>query len=138
MGDCAPILDEMDADVIPVLAAVVQRAGRYLVCQRPLAKRHGGLWEFPGGKREEGEDYLATARRELREELGVHVTAVDGPLFSAQDPGSPFLIEFIPTLIDGHPACLEHSALQWADKAELPLLELAPSDRQFVEFLRNG
>jgi 8-oxo-dGTP diphosphatase len=128
----------MPLQVIPVLAAVIQRDGRYLVCQRPHEKRHGGLWEFPGGKQEDGEDHLATAKRELQEELGVGVNAVDAPIFSVLDPGSRFLIEFIPTLIEGEPMCLEHAALRWADEAELLSLELAPSDRRFVEFVRDG
>ena len=39
---------------IRVLAAVIARGDRYLVCRRPVQKRHGGLWEFPGGKLELG------------------------------------------------------------------------------------
>jgi 8-oxo-dGTP diphosphatase len=121
-----------------VLAAVVQRENRYLICQRPAHKRHGGLWEFPGGKLEPGETHEHAARRELPEELGVQVRTVGGMLFSIADPGSPFVIEFAPVTIDGEPKCLEHSALQWLTLDELPKLELAPSDRRFVEFLRSG
>jgi 8-oxo-dGTP pyrophosphatase MutT (NUDIX family) len=46
---------------ISVLAAVITHQSRYLVCQRPLSKRHGGLWEFPGGKIEPGESLLDAA-----------------------------------------------------------------------------
>lgn len=120
---------------IPVLAAVIQRDGRYLVCQRPAHKRHGGLWEFPGGKLEPGESLLHAANRELSEELGVTALEVSEPLFSIADPGSPFVIEFVPTVISGEPACLEHAELRWAALEELPNIPLAPSDRKFVEFL---
>lgn len=120
-----------------VLAAVIQRDGCYLVCQRPPHKRHGGLWEFPGGKLEPGESHLAAARRELAEELAVKVLSVAAPLFSVQDLGSEFLIEFVPTTIEGEPTCLEHSERKWLPLDELPALALAPSDRQFVEFLRS-
>jgi 8-oxo-dGTP diphosphatase len=123
---------------ILVLAAVVNRGNRYLVCQRPVEKRHGGLWEFPGGKLEEGESYLEAARRELREELGISVLKTADPLFSIRDPGSVFVIDFVPTSVEGEPVCLEHTALRWADLSELESLDLAPSDRQFVEFLRHG
>jgi hypothetical protein len=58
-------------------------------------------------------------------------------LFSIADPGSQFVIEFAPVTIKGEPKCLEHSALQWLTLDELPRLELAPSDRRFVEFLRS-
>jgi 8-oxo-dGTP diphosphatase len=120
-----------------VLAAVVQREDRYLICQRPAHKRHGGLWEFPGGKLEPGETHEHAARRELAEELGVDVHTVGEMLFSIADPGSQFVIEFAPVTIEGEPRCLEHSALKWLTLDELPKLELAPSDRRFVEFLRS-
>jgi 8-oxo-dGTP diphosphatase len=121
-----------------VLAAVVRREDRYLICQRPAHKRHGGLWEFPGGKLEPGETHEHAARRELAEELGVQVRTVGRMLFSIADPGSQFVIEFAPVTIEGEPRCLEHSSLQWLTLDELPRLELAPSDRRFVEFLRSG
>ncbi|MEO6877371.1 MAG: NUDIX domain-containing protein [Gemmatimonadaceae bacterium] len=121
-----------------VLAAVVLHDSHYLVCERPAHKRHGGLWEFPGGKLELGETHLDAARRELAEELGVEVLAVATPLFSVADPGSEFFIEFVPTSIRGEPTCLEHSDLKWLPLDELPMLALAPSDRLFVEFLRSG
>jgi len=120
-----------------VLAAVVQREDRFLICQRPAHKRHGGLWEFPGGKLEPGETHEHAARRELAEELDVAVRTVGRMLFSIADPGSQFVIEFAPVTIKGEPKCLEHSALQWLTLDELPRLELAPSDRRFVEFLRS-
>jgi 8-oxo-dGTP diphosphatase len=121
--------------IVRVIAAVVEHQGAYLVCQRPPAKRHGSLWEFPGGKLEEGESLFAAAVRELHEELGVTVRAVGEAIFAAQDPGSPFRIQFVPTEIDGTPQCLEHSALRWASLEAIDQLELAPSDRGFVDYL---
>lgn len=120
-----------------VLAAVVQQKNKYLVCQRPVHKRHGGLWEFPGGKLEAGETYVDAAQRELAEELGVRAITIGSPLFSIADPGSDFLIEFVPTVIEGEPKCLEHIDLKWVSLEDLPSLELAPSDRRFVDFLRS-
>lgn len=121
-----------------VLAAVIERDGNYLVCQRAEHKRHGKLWEFPGGKVESGETHLGAARRELAEELDVHVVSVGPALFSVNDPGSDFLIEFVPATIDGNPTCLEHMALRWLSLDELASLQLAPSDRRFVNFLRSS
>lgn len=122
---------------IVVLAAVISRASRYLVCQRPPSKRHGGLWEFPGGKLEPGESFLDAARRELNEELGVAAVRVGDPLFTVHDDGAPFVISFVATEIDGDPRCLEHTELRWASLGEIEQLKLAPSDRKFVEFLRD-
>ena len=128
-----------DAPSVPgrtrVVAAVVERDGRLLVCQRPSHKRHGGLWEFPGGKLEPGESILDAARRELAEELGVHAVSVGALAFAVADPGSPFVIEFHPVQIGGEPTCLEHDALAWVAPEELLALPLAPSDRAFAEQL---
>lgn len=123
---------------VPVLAAVITRGARYLVCQRAHSKRHGGLWEFPGGKVEAGETLLDAAHRELTEELNVRATRVGEPLFSVHDDGSPFVINFVPTEIDGEPVCLEHADLRWATLNEIRQLDLAPSDRDFVDFLVLG
>ena len=120
---------------IRVLAAVVRDGDRYLICRRPGHKRHGGLWEFPGGKLEPDESLLDAARREMREELGVQVKGVGEILLAVADAGSPFVIEFVPVEIAGTPRCLEHSALEWRELDELMDRELAPSDRRFVESL---
>ena len=73
-----------------VLASVIQSGNRLLVCQRAQEKRHGGLWEFPGGKVEAGESDFEAARRELHEKLDVTVTEVGPVEFSAKDPASSF------------------------------------------------
>lgn len=121
-----------------VVAAVIRRDGRYLVCERPSHKRHGGLWEFPGGKCEPGESDLDAARRELREELDVDVTRVDTPLHAIHDEGSPFLIVFLPVEIEGEPVPHEHAALRWCAVHELRTIPLAPSDRRFAERLAGA
>lgn len=125
----------MPTDQIRVIAAVISRGDRYLVCQRPTEKRHGGLWEFPGGKCEPGESDADAARRELHEELGVEVVAVSSEKFAVTDPGSPFLIAFVPVRIVGEPICHEHSDLAWGTMQEIATFALAPSDRRYVEFM---
>ena len=122
---------------IRVVAAVAARGGRYLVCRRPVDKRHGDLWEFPGGKLEPGETVEAAAHRELAEELGVALDSVGPRLFAVEDPDSAFVIEFHPVAILGEPQCLEHSALAWVTLPELLALDLAPSDRRFALWLRK-
>jgi mutator protein MutT len=118
--------------VTPVVAAVIRRDERYLVGRRPAAKRHGGLWEFPGGKVLEGESRLDAAARELEEELGLEVVALGRLLFSVEDAGSPFVIEFFETDASGDPRALEHSEIGWFTVAELARMELAPADAGFV------
>ena len=50
-----------DRESVRVVAAVIERGGRWLVGRRPIGKRHGGLWEFPGGKVNDGETTLDAA-----------------------------------------------------------------------------
>ena len=117
-----------------VLAAVIEKDQQTLLCRRPNHKRHGGLWEFPGGKVELGEsDFLAVAR-ELEEELKLVVTRVGEVGFSIADPGSEFVIEFIAVQVAGDPQCLEHSELAWVSDEELLDYDLAPSDQKFAEY----
>lgn len=121
----------------PVIAAVIQREDSYLICRRPAHKRHGGLWEFPGGKLEAGEEHLEAARRELTEELGVHTISVGEVALSVLDPGSTFRIDFVRVVIEGEPTCIEHSEVRWLRMPEIAALNLAPSDRCFVEHALN-
>lgn len=123
---------------IRVVAAVIVQEGRCLLGQRPMSKRHGGLWEFPGGKLEPGETIETAARRELQEELGVDLDACGPCLFTIGDGHSDFVIEFHPVAIQGEPRCLEHAALRWVARQDLLALELAPSDRLFVESLAGA
>lgn len=128
----------VSTDVIRVVAAAIVGGDRLLVCQRPPEKRHGGLWEFPGGKRERGESDAEAVGRELREELGVAAAEVGEELFATRDPGSAFVIAFLPVRIAGVPTCREHTALRWGTPAELARLPLAPTDRRFVEAVAGG
>lgn len=122
-----------DEPVVRVLAAVIQRQGRYLLCLRPPQKRHGGLWEFPGGKLEAGESLAQAACRELKEELGAEVTECGPPLFSHREAGSLYQIEFLPVEITGELRAMEHDEVRWVSVEELKGLRLAPSDRAFAE-----
>jgi 8-oxo-dGTP pyrophosphatase MutT (NUDIX family) len=123
--------------MIPVIAAVIRREGRYLVGRRPVEKRHGGLWEFPGGKMRDGEDELASARRELAEELDMHAVRAGATLFGATDPGSTYHIRFVEVEASGTAAAKEHSAVGWFTLDELVVMALAPTDAAFVRSLRK-
>ena len=123
---------------IAVIAAVILRDGRYLVGRRPDGKRHGGLWEFPGGKVDPGETWLAAAGRELDEELGMGALGTGSLLLSVRDEGSPFVIHFLEVDATGDPVPSEHSAVGWFTPEELSALPLAPADARFVSRLREG
>lgn len=127
----------MKEERIRVVAAVIERDGRLLLCRRPPGKRHAGLWEFPGGKLLPGETVAEAARRELAEELAVEALRTGDLLLELPDPGSPFVVEFHRVEIAGEPVALEHDALAWVRPADLDGMDLAPSDRAFARrFLR--
>ena len=118
---------------VDVVATVIRRGARVLLCQRPAHKRHGGLYEFPGGKCNDGETKDQAIARELLEELGVTVTHVGSVFHTIRDPGSSFVIHFTDVRIDGTPITFEHSDLQWVTFNEALCLDLAPSNRRFIE-----
>ena len=127
-----------DTALVPVLAAVISRNGSFLIGKRARHKRHGGLWEFPGGKIQPGENLLEAARREIAEELGMAVPGVGLVLFEQQDPGSSFLIRFVEVEAEGEPVPTEHEAVAWVPAPKLRDYALAPSDRAFVSMLTGS
>lgn len=73
--------------------------------------------------------------RELKEELGIGSVRCGDIVFSAPDPGSEFIIDFVEVTIDGEPQSIEHSELRWVAPRTLRDLPLAPGDKKFAEFL---
>ncbi len=114
-----------------VTAAVIWRDGRVLIAQRPQKGLLGGMWEFPGGKQQEGEDLPACLRREITEELGVEV-AVGAPLgvyYHAYTHFRVTLHAFECSLVKGEPQAIEVNDLRWALPAELTGYPMGKIDR---------
>ena len=107
---------------IHVAVAVIENArGEFLLARRPEHVHQGGLWEFPGGKVEPGEDIRAALDRELHEELGI--TALHAhPLLRVRHayPDKSVLLDvWRVTSIHGTPHGREGQAVIWAAPAEL-------------------
>ena len=128
----------MSEDITRVVAAVIEREGHVLVALRPPTKRHGGMWEFPGGKVEQTETDSDALQRELFEELGLRLLSMAPPIATFPDPGSQFLIVFVPAVVEGEPECREHVAIRWVRWSQLLSLPLAPTDRQFAALRKRG
>src|SRR6478735_6362569 len=98
-------------------AALIDADGRVLICQRPEGKQLAGLWEFPGGKVEEGETPEACLIRELEEELGIAVThACLAPFVFASHAYESFHLLMPLYLVrrwDGRIVAREHQATAW-------------------------
>jgi 8-oxo-dGTP diphosphatase len=124
---------------LPVVAAVLERAGRVLVAQRPPHKHLALKWEFPGGKVEPREQPEAALVREIQEELGCAIV-VGRALPRFTHAYATVTIELIPFICrlasdspDPHPH--EHVAVRWATLAELRTLDLAAADWPIVAAL---
>lgn len=120
-----------------VVAAVIERGGRILVSQRGPGAGQPGRWEFPGGKREQGEDDQAALARELREELGVELEV--GPLVWTARAG-PLVLRFFrcPWLPGLRPRPLGSVQFRWVRREELPALPFPPADAELVSALAEG
>ena len=121
-----------------VVAAVMERAGRTLVCRRRPDQPHAGKWEFPGGKVEPGETPQAALARELFEELGVR--AEIGPEMTRYEfayPGKePILLIFYAVgQFAGEPRNLVFDCIAWAERATLPAYDFLEGDVDFVKRL---
>ena len=120
---------------LTVVAAVIRdERGRVLMCRRPDHKHMGGLWEFPGGKIQDGEDPERALARELREELGIEVS-VEEPLTFAvhREPGMRILLLFFAAnLLSGRPHGLEGQAVKWIPPSEMPDYPTPPADAALV------
>lgn len=120
-----------------VTAAVIRKNGRVLIAQRPAKGLLGGLWEFPGGKRENGESLKACLRREIREEMGVKVKVGKeiGEFKHAYSHFQVTLHAFVCSLENGKPRPLEARAIRWARLSELNEYPMGKLDRQIAKRL---
>lgn len=127
------IRGKTDMGMIPVVAVALCGAdGRVLMARRPRGKQHGGLWEFPGGKVEEGEAPKAAATREMAEELGVAIAAdALEPIGFAegQAAGRTYLLLLYRCRAwQGVPQRLEAEELGWFAPEAIPALDMPPLD----------
>jgi 8-oxo-dGTP diphosphatase len=124
-----------------VVAAVIERDGRILICQRKRGRRHALKWEFPGGKVEPGEDSVSALARELREEL--FIDARIGALLRSETVrypnGPPVRLQFFHvTEFSGEPVNLEFEQIVWEDRRSLAGYDFLEGDLEFVKKLAVG
>lgn len=107
--------------LIDVSAGLVFHKGRLLITQRRATDHLGGLWEFPGGKRECDESDEACLRRELREELGIEVEVKELLESIRHDyPEKSVHLKFFRcVLLKGEPSPLGCDAVAWVTSAQL-------------------
>ena len=120
------------------IAGIAIRNGRILVAKRKEGGAIGLMWEFPGGKVEEGESDQNALKREFLEEFGIEIKPLRllGTSTFVCDSG---VRELAAWMVDVPEDCTlelrEHSKIDWVSARDLPNLDLAQSDRQLLPLL---
>jgi mutator protein MutT len=124
----------MKPPIRQIAVALVHREGRWLVAQRHPNTHLGGLWEFPGGKREAGETAIGAALRELKEECGVEAQA-ERVLSEVQHDYGDRIIQLTPIVCrwtKGEAIPLGSAACRWVSIEELRGLEMPAINAQIL------
>ena len=125
--------------MIEVVAALIWREDRFLICQRPAQKARGLLWEFVGGKVEPQESRRQALIRECQEELAVTVDV--GELFWEGTYAYPdvtvHLAVYQAAIVQGEIQKREHADLRWIAPEQIPQFLFCPADMQVLEQIRQ-
>ena len=124
--------------VVQVAAGLICREGRYLIARRKAEAHLGGLWEFPGGKRESGESLEDCLHRELREELGIDVMApIPFRVIQHAYPEKTVELHFFRCAVrSGEAQALECEEIRWVTPCELSQYEFPPADQPLLKALQ--
>ncbi len=121
--------------MVQVVAALVWKQNRFMICQRPASKTRAFQWEFVGGKVESGETLEQALIRECREEIGVTVNV--GSVYAEVDHVYPditiHLTLFNASLNDEEPQMLEHNDIRFILPCEIPQYEFCPADKDILD-----
>ena len=123
---------------VEVVAALIWKKDRFLICQRPKNKARALLWEFVGGKVEKGESKEQALIRECREELAIDI-AVDS-VFTEVTHDYPdiaiHLTLFNSRIVGGQLTLLEHNAMAWITPSEVENYEFCPADEVILDKIK--
>ncbi len=129
----------MKDKTIEVVAALIWSGESFLICQRPEGKARALLWEFVGGKVEEGETFESALVRECREELEIIIEV--GDVFAEVTHEYPditvHLTLFNAKVKSGTPALIEHNDMRWITPSMIDDFEFCPADEIFLKRLKE-
>jgi 8-oxo-dGTP diphosphatase len=121
--------------ITEVVAALIWQDDKFMICQRPVHKARGLLWEFVGGKVEAGETKEEALIRECQEELAVTLSV--GDIFMDVVHEYPditvHLTLFKATIAEGELQKLEHNDIQWITPSEIPNYTFCPADEEILK-----
>ncbi len=121
---------------IVVVAAVVERNGRFLVTRRLDGTHLAGCWEFPGGKVHEGETYEAALAREISEELNAGIANLRKIFQTAHTyPERTVELHFFRGELMGDPEPMLGQAVRWIARDEFRSMDFPPADAELINGL---
>ena len=125
--------------MVEVVAALIWKNNKFMICQRPTHKARGLLWEFVGGKVEQGETKEDALIRECKEELNILLSV--GDVFMEVIHEYPdltvHLTLFNATIAEGEPQKLEHNDIQWITPSEIPNYDFCLADEEILEKIKD-
>ncbi len=130
----------MNKQITEVVAALIRDKDRFLICRRPAHKARGLLWEFVGGKVEEGETKEQALVRECMEELGITVKPY-GEFMQVLHEYPDITVRltlYNCTVSEGKSQLLEHIDLKWITAAEISNYSFCPADEEILKKLKEG
>ena len=121
--------------MVEVVAALIWKEDRFLICQRPKNKARGLLWEYVGGKVEPGETKEAALIRECREELDITVSVNDVffDVIHEYPDITVHLTLFNAQIKEGAIKLLEHNDYRWITPSEIGDYDFCPADKDINE-----
>jgi 8-oxo-dGTP diphosphatase len=124
---------------VVVTAAVIERDGRFLVTRRLEGTHLEGLWEFPGGKIQEGESLVDGLSREIFEELGTGAIVGDEIFRVTHDyAGRSVTLHFFACSLTGDPRPLLGQQMRWVARKDLRSLQFPPADDRLIDLLQSA
>ena len=125
-------------NIVDVVGAIIKDGDRYLVGQRAANKAQGGLWEFMGGKIEQGETPEQALARECREELNLEIEderIIDSVVHEYPEKTIRLTLISCSPKPGSIPKALEHQQIRWVTRAEMDAIDFAPADRELINKL---
>lgn len=124
--------------VIEVVAGIIYNGDKFLIAQRNLKKSQGGLWEFPGGKREEGETFEEALKREIKEEFDADIEVEEyiGENIHHYPEKDIKLVFYKAKLLSKEIKLLEHESFKWITKDNKDEFEFAGADKVVFNLIK--
>ena len=121
------------------VALILNPKNEILIARRQSHQHQGGLWEFPGGKREHHEDGFTALQREIEEEVGLQIQSAEPFQQIAHDYGDKqvLLDIWLVSAYQGNAVGKEGQQIKWADCASLNAATFPAANRDIIEALKR-